>query len=718
MKSAYGNPAARCRAYAGSFNIDLFNAAAQLAITTTEAPKQVKEVQHRLNRLPWYERGDASAYFEPQGIRYFGELLERYGEKMGDDIANTRAIALAMGWCAPLLTENMFVAKQRQGFMKKLSANTDDLYVTVARYLLAEDVNRRTLRDTLLAWGYKATEEIIFALCSLEDTADAYEALRPRLVSLLGTKRTFPTVDNAGIYAWLVSACREAISACRKKDNALPRALMALSTGYVRETKPAHRTLEAAGFSHEEILYLNSMFIWERAFRNHQVNMDSSPAEHLAADFVVACLNLPRALPDSILDYIQWLLTRYFRFDIKLEGTEGLWEYIRDRLEIACPETMLWMIEGLKKEYAYRFDVLDSKWDLLVQRLPFARYHALFRNQLVCGNGDGKDVKAMIDKYAALMGKRYADAFEEYSTCEEKPFGLLVKHGVIDLWAFFDAHKDAKQGPRSGYTPLDYVWEACKGVRSPEAFAFWKRFFEEYTARDLSSFFHSAQFHEPFYTRSSYGYGYGYNDRLSFRRGFLTREENRLLYEWIDASVFAFRAEEYPRRVLQFLKSDDAYAVYDLAELKPVFDALRTSHPELPDLEGLKKRFLSEEELAADQAAKDARERARRQAAAEAERKKICDGMDEAFDGTLTSIRKYMERKAYWEKDMAYAAHHARDLLGKVLDVTRAMSRREYRSMLHILGNMVAFDDLPAEMVLNAVQGVSITEDNEKGDGE
>ena len=57
-------------------------------------------------------------------------------------------------------------------------------------------------------------------------------------------------------------------------------------------------------------------------------------------------------------------------------------------------------------------------------------------------------------------------------------------------------------------------------------------------------------------------------------------------------------------------------------------DALRASNPELQELETLKSRFLTQEELAADRAEKEAKERARKQAAAEAERKKICDGMD------------------------------------------------------------------------------------------
>lgn len=715
MKSAYDDQSARCRAYAAQFNIDLFNAAAQLAISTTEAPKQVKDVQSRLSRLLWYERTDAAAYFEHYGIRYFGELLERYGEKLGDDIANTRAIALAMGWCVPLLTPNMFVAAQRRAFMKKLSEINDDLYIMVARYLLAEDVEKRTLHDKLLAWGHRGTEEVIFTLCSLEDTAATYDALRPKLVSVLSEKRTLPVLDNAGIYAWMIATCRNAISSCRKKDNALLRALMALSTGYVRETNAAHGKLVEAGLSSQDILYLNSMLIWESGFRHCQVDPDSLPAEHLASDFVVTILNAHDAQPDSVLNYVKWLLSRYFRFDIKLEKTEGIWEYISGDLDVTCPETMLWMLTELKKDYAYRFDVLDARWDILAQRLPCERYHDLFRKQMTDGNKPTETVRAMLDKYAALTGRNYTEAFEAYSGYESVAFSLLVRHGIIDLWAFFDAHKQAKREPYGGYGVLDYVWDVVEGVKTPEAFAFWKMFFEEYTPQDLSSFFRSAVFHDAFFRRSSYSYSYG--EYLSFHRDFLTREENKQLYEWIDASAFAYKAEDYPKRVLSFLKSDDAYVVFDLAELKPVYDALRASHPELQGLEMLKSRFLTEEELAADKAEKEARELARKQAAAEAERKKICDGMDEAFDGTLTSIRKYMERKAYWDRDMQYAAHHARDLLGKVLDQTHEMSRREYRSMLHILGNMVAYDDLPIEMVLTAVQGVFIMEENEKGDG-
>lgn len=331
------------------------------------------------------------------------------------------------------------------------------------------------------------------------------------------------------------------------------------------------------------------------------------------------------------------------------------------------------------------------------------------------GDKTAETVKAMLDKYAVLTGRNYADVFEKYFGCEEWPFQLLVDCGAVDLWDFFEAHED-QHDTQYNYGTLRYVWEAVKGVKSRKAYDFWGQFFRKYQPSEVHDVFRSEPFHDAFYRRSSYNYNC--DDHLSFCRDFLTREENRQLYEWIDASAFAYKAEDYLKRVLSLLKSDDAYAVFDLSELKPIFDALRVSNPELRDLEALKRRFLTEEELAADKAAKEAAERARKQAAAEAERRKICDGMDEAFDGTLASIRRYMERKTYWDRDMQYAAHHARDLLWSYLDHTRTMSRREYRAMLHILGNMVAYDDLPIEMVLTAVQGVSIMEENEKGEDE
>ena len=101
-------------AYEEQFNVRLFNTAVRLATETTEAHKENPALLQKLAHLPWYQRVSGMDYFESREIRYFGELLERYGEKLGDDIANTRAVALAMAWTAPILTPNMFVGRQRE----------------------------------------------------------------------------------------------------------------------------------------------------------------------------------------------------------------------------------------------------------------------------------------------------------------------------------------------------------------------------------------------------------------------------------------------------------------------------------------------------------------------------------------------------------------------------------------------------------------------------
>lgn len=86
----------RFDACAAQVNIHLFNTAVHLAISTTDAGKQIPALKQQLNAMIWYEHTDSRATFEPHGIRYLGELLERYAEKLGDTRANLRAVALAL----------------------------------------------------------------------------------------------------------------------------------------------------------------------------------------------------------------------------------------------------------------------------------------------------------------------------------------------------------------------------------------------------------------------------------------------------------------------------------------------------------------------------------------------------------------------------------------------------------------------------------------------
>ena len=113
---------------------------------------------------------------------------------------------------------------------------------------MSEGAAKDAWRANLIVREYTRTEEIILALCTMDDPEASYDDFRPALSPLLAEKRTLPVAENAGIYGWLVWSCFKSIKACRKKDNTVPKAIQALALGYLREDKPAYKALLGAGF--------------------------------------------------------------------------------------------------------------------------------------------------------------------------------------------------------------------------------------------------------------------------------------------------------------------------------------------------------------------------------------------------------------------------------------------------------------------------------------
>ena len=700
------------RAYADQINIDLFNAAVQLAAETTEAQKETSTLFQRLEHLPWYRRVSGSDFFESLEIRYFGELLERYGEKLGDDIANTRAIALAMAWTMPILTSNMFVGRQRDDFMLKLNLlGESDVYIAASLHRLSEGAAKDAWRANLIVREYTRTEEIIFALCSREDPDVCYEEFRPHLSSLLKEKRTLPVDENAGIYGWLVWSCFNAIKSCRKKDNAVAKAIQALALGYVREDKPAYKALLTAGYTPMDILYLNSAFVWDRNLRRCGISSDSIPAERMATAFVQAVLSASEPQKESTLDYVHWLASRYASFEVKFEGNAGLWMAVCDDLQVVCPETMAWMC-GKDYSFMYRFDPLDSRWDLLATELPAKKYDELFKAQLEAEQSASEErYSAMLTKYASLTGRDYLSLFDEYRHDGVTSFAILTKAGIIDLWEFFEKHRDDPTS-RSRYSSLEYVWSFAAGVENRKAFDFWKRFFAEYSVRDIPNLFPEKQFHESFYKCvNSY---WSSVKRLKYKRDFLCHEENRQLYEWIESSAFAMTPDDFPNRAAEFLESSDTAELYDDEELRPLFEALIAYNPQSSLLCGLKQRFMTKEELDAEKKAREEKQRQLEAARAEAKCRDTWKKMDKQFDGSLKSIADYLDSVKWHQDERRYAAQNAECLLMDALKGITALSRAEYRNLLDILSDIVAYAGGDDNYVRGIIEHMTMVKEEKK----
>lgn len=687
-------------------NIELFNAAIQLAISNAGASKQLSVLNLQLENVIWYERFNSQDYFEPYGIRYFGELLERYVEKVGDSLPNFRAVALALAWSGPILTDAMFVGSQREDFMKTVqSASTSDIYLTGALYLMAlEDIEKERQRERLLRRNYKRTEEILFALCALDDCAEAFSLLRPQLVFLLGAGRTLSIEGNTGLLAWFLARYRSNILACRKKDNAVLRALVRLTEAYVRPSDRAYETLQEAGYLPLDILSANSMFVWEQRLNQTRLSPGSIPAERLATAYVTAILSGDALPSQTALDYVLWLIEHYCRFEIKYEGNQGLWEAVAPQLHIASPVVMAWMVRS-ELHYDYRFDVLDDKWDALAADLPREKYHKLFHHQLI-QESEKETLLRMLERYKRLTGSDYASAFGNYNYYETDAFSLLVSRGVLDPWAFFEAHQNDCSSDRK-YTPLHYLWDSLSKVSTRSAFGFWHTFFDVYTPADVPRFWPGRRFHDAFIRFNHY------TPSLDYQRPELLREENRQLYAWIDESVFTLSPDKYSALVLAFLQNEATQSLFKMDELRPVFDQLFLLNGGNSAVRNLKHRYLTEAELEDERAAREKAEQERKRAETERIFQEVGEALTQRYDGRFQSLYEALKSFRSWDHRREYAAQILCGRLPELLKKHAPIETKDFGYLLSLCGRLVGCGTLSASVALTAVTTIQITETEE-----
>ena len=127
----------------------------------------------------WASRcNDPGAYFAQHELRYIGEITERFEERIGSRPEIFRALALALGFALPFLTDSMFVGTQREDFIRRLDKEAgNDLYLQGARYLLTTDpMERKQLRSQLAGDTYQRTEDAMFVLSLFDPQEDEFPA--------------------------------------------------------------------------------------------------------------------------------------------------------------------------------------------------------------------------------------------------------------------------------------------------------------------------------------------------------------------------------------------------------------------------------------------------------------------------------------------------------------------------------------------------------------
>lgn len=482
-------------------DLTLYHAFSELVVQTAQDGEARILYRQLEARQIWQEDQNVSSYFEAYSLRYPGEVLERFEEKLGTDIRILRALALALGYTRRCQADTMFVGNQRNDFIQKLrrTAGTD-VYLQGALYLLETDAfRRRTRLDELAAREYARTEEALFVLSLFNDPETGYQAMRPQLTRLFGPERTISMARDFGVLEWFIRFYAEEAKRYRGKNDLVLRTLMKLPYMNMKPDSREFSVLHTAGYSMEEITMANSLAVWADRIPD-RLSSKGIVAEKIAVACVRMLLNGPDGQPEEIYAYISWLFQVYKKFEVRYEGYQDLWAAIQTGLAPTAPQTILWMNQTIKRQFPYRFDVFDPRYDILANELSNEEYAELFTMQMLRSRA-AIPLRRWLTRYQALTGVEYIEYFNKRHWLTLRSFVLLVERKEINLWQFFEQHK----GDGARAHPLELLEEYALKISSWRCFRFAQKLFSQYTFSQLQEIFgDNFYFHQKFVKKESY----------------------------------------------------------------------------------------------------------------------------------------------------------------------------------------------------------------------
>lgn len=372
------------RVYQRAIDLELYHAFAELVVQTSLDDTARRTYRQTRAMQIWQVETDVSGYFEPYHLRYPGEVLERFEEKLGNDVRVLRALALALGNTCAIQSDNMFVGNQRGAFLQKLRRSAgEDVYLQGALYLLETDAaQRHALLEKLAERECTRTEEALFVLSLFDDRERGYEVMHTQLSHLFTQNRTLSLVYDFGVLEWFIRFYAEQAKRYRGKADLVLRTLMKLPYMNMKPDSREFSVLTKAGYRCDEIILANSLAVWADRLPD-RLSSKSITAEKIATACGRMLLNAPKDFSEEFYEYLGWLFQFYNSFTVKYEGFQGLWEAVQYGLNPTAPKTLLWMNQTIQKDFPYRFDVFDPQYDDLAKELERDNYMELFTLQML-----------------------------------------------------------------------------------------------------------------------------------------------------------------------------------------------------------------------------------------------------------------------------------------------------------------------------------------------
>lgn len=573
------------------FNTKLFNEIVNFVITTTDIDSY-NAINQISEKFVWFKKEVEDNIQDKYEIEYLGELLERFEEKIGANIENLRAIAIAIGCIKDLINGNMIIGTQLIDFIAKIKEKAEnDIYLKGA--LLLYDKNKfETYINELIKIDYKNTEDIIFIFSLFEEKADIFEKLKPKLIELLGKRRTISPINNIKTYAWVINNIYKLINTKRRKDIELLKALCVIPTKLLKEESNEYKILIENSYNKEEIAYLNYAILFYSSIPKTVRLGNSIVEEKIVTKFCKTIINDDKEYNLSMYELIKELIEKYRVFDIKYAKNQNLKETLLkyEKINIVNPITFMNFYD-IFNQNIFAFNILDKKWDILAKNMNIENYRKLFDNYIQYGNIEKNTLQRCISKYEELTQISYIDSFLNYDFRRENLFKKLVDNNIISLIKFYESIEDNME---NDYLDLEHLKRYVNRIDSKKSFLFLQYIIEEknYPINKIEKFEFNLK---DLYKNNRYGGGF--DSELDFKKQFLNLEERKKLLLWLDNYMFKMYPSDYIRFVIAYLKSDDVLELVSKKKLREVYFLLIENENEILENKELRKIYLTQEEL-------------------------------------------------------------------------------------------------------------------------
>ena len=540
-------------------------------------------------------------------------------------------------------------------------------------------------------------EEALFVLSLFDDTERGYEAMHTQLSRLFTQNRTLSLVYDFGVLEWFIRFYAEQAKKYRGKADLVLRTLMKLPYMNVKPDSREFSVLTKAGYRCDEIILANSLAVWADRLPD-RLSSKSITAEKIAAACGRMLLNAPKDLSEEFYEYLGWLFRFYDSFTVKYEGFQGLWEAVQYGLNPTAPKTLLWMNQTIQKDFPYRFDVFDPQYDDLAKELERDNYMELFTLQMLHSR-QAIPLKQWLSRYQELTGADYGEYFRSCHKNSGRAFAFLVERKEIDLWEFFEQHRDGGE-----YAPqLKLLREYALRISSWRCFRFVERLLAEYTFPHLQTIFG-----ERFYFHECFVRSEGYYSRREYKtyisRPFLTAEQQRQLYDWVELSFFQTEPEKYEDFVLSALKAPEIQRLYDKKALAAVLrQFLLHSEYNGYEINRLKETFYSKEELEDERRVEAERKKQEKRLEQEKRTIQKREKLQQLYNGSAESLVKFIG--GYYHQD------EKNEVLNMAFDklvewpvgCVRTMEAKGAHAFFELCGELVKSEPRPRHEILNMV---------------